>query len=270
MFDRLIRCFSLTVLYVLAQTTEDEWQWTSDSITTEATPTEYEHLTQTTEEATTEYENITQTTDEMTTAPSSTCPPVIDPHLLQELKNDILDQLLAAIADRFDALEERLSALSATEDKSVSPPVRLSWQIYENLRIPLTGWTRMFDEPFNHKTRSEDLSQSAGLCHNDTLVGATFNGTIVLAAAGPASVLSLNTNWNQPQQFGQVYWYKTTGKSFGFAPSSTIRQTSGDNEDLINTQRLSWLLDQNIGGYRVGALRSLHDNALWRKIIYCN
>ena len=91
-----------------------------------------------------------------------------------------------------------------------------------------------------------------------------------LAAVGPASILSLNTNWNQPQQFGQVYWYRTAGKSFGFAPSGTIRQTTADNEDLTNAQRLSWLLDQNIGGYRVGALRSLQDNALWRKIIYCN
>jgi hypothetical protein len=76
--------------------------------------------------------------------------------------------------------------------------------------------------------------------------------------------------WNQPQQLGQVYWYRTSGKSFGFSPSATIRQTSADNEDLNSPLRLSWLLDQNVGGYRAGTTRSLADNSLWHKVIYCN
>lgn len=259
MFDRFICCVSLIAVCISAQTTDDDWRWTTDMETTEPLTTEYEHG------------HGSVTTASMTTMPSSsTCPPAIDARLLEEMKKDILDQLLQAISEKFDSLEERISGLMESQEKSGSTPVQLNWQIYENLRVPLTGWTLVFDETFNHKTRNEDLNQVAGICQNEVLVGATFNGTIVLAAVGPATVLRQNTNWNQPQQFGQVYWYKTSGKSFGFSPTSTIRQTTADNEDLTSSQRLSWLLDQNMGGYRVGSVRSLHDNSQWRKIIYCN
>ncbi|CAF1033858.1 unnamed protein product [Rotaria sordida] len=184
-------------------------------------------------------EEITSTMTATTTA-SVTCPPSITREIVEETKKEIIDRILAIISNE---ITNKLEAIK------------------ENL-LTLTS--------YSHQTRIEHLNQTAGLCHNHVLVAATFNGSISLAAAGPASVLTLNTIWNQPQLFGQVYWYRTNGKSFGFSPLPTIRQTSADNEDLNSPLRLSWLLDQNIGGYRAGAIRSLPDNSIWHKVIYCN
>ncbi|CAF3659247.1 unnamed protein product [Rotaria sp. Silwood1] len=231
----------------------------------------------TTEEPT-EQDNFTAIQEITSTiAPSTTsttaCLPSITPEALEETKKEIIDTILLAISreitNKLEAIEARLSTLTCSNDKD-SSAVKLSWQIYENLQIPLIGWLRVFDQPYSHQTRSDHIAQIAGLCHDQVLVAATFNGSISLAAVGPASILTLNTTWNQPQLFGQVYWYRTHGKSFGFSPLATIRQTSADNEDLNSPLRLSWLLDQNIGGYRAGAVRSLTDNSMWHKVIYCN
>ena len=216
---------------------------------------------------------IQQITSTIATTSIPTCQSNITCDISEETKQEIIDTVLAAvsreIASQLEAIEARLSELVGSNNNT-EPPIKLSWQIYENLQIPLTGWLRVFDYPYSHKTRIADLNQVAGICHDEVLVGATFNETIVLAAVGPASVLTLNTMWNQAQQFGQVYWYRSNGMSFGFSPLSSIRQTSADNQDLDSPLRLSWLLDQNMGGYRAGAIRSLADNSLWHKVIYCN
>ncbi|CAF0892118.1 unnamed protein product [Adineta ricciae] len=227
---------------------------------------------QTTEEILVE-RNFTSTVTTTTTATSSTCPPSITPDMLEAAKREIIDSIYLAISrqvtGRLEAIEERLSALSCSSG-SPSPPIQLAWQIYENLQIKLNGWLLVFDQPYSHRTRTEDLNQIAGICRNDVLVAASFNKTISVAAVGPAKILTLNTTWNRPEQFGQVYWYRTNGKSFGFSPLSTIRQTSGDNEDLSSSLRLSWILDQNTGGYRAGTTRLLTNDSIWRKVIYCN
>jgi hypothetical protein len=231
-----------------------------------------------TTEKTFEQQNITETIEQMTstisTTSNTTCPSVITDEMLEEIKREIMEGVLRNISSelnsRLEELEELYGSLNCSKNNSTKTAIELSWQIYENLQIPLTGWLLVFDQPYSHKTRIDDLNQLAGICHNEVLVGATYNGSISLAAVGPASVLTINTVWNQAEQFGQVYWYRSSGKSFGFSPSITIRQTTGDNQDLDSPLRLSWLLDQNMGGYRAGATRSLADSSLWHKIVYCN
>jgi len=209
----------------------------------------------------------------MATTSNATCLPCITLDIIEEIKKEINHAFLFSISPeinrKLEAIEARLSALSCSNDNT-SSTIKLSWQIYENLQIPSTGWLLIFDQPYSYQTRTDDLNQIASICHNEVIVGATYNGSITLAAVGPASVLTTNTLWNQPQQFGQVYWYRTTGLSFGFSPNSFIRQTSADNEDLYSPLRLSWLLDQNMGGYRAGVTRSLANNLLWHKVVYCN
>lgn len=165
------------------------------------------------EECTTEH--VSADSNVTTITPSiSTCPPAVTPEMLDAAKREIIDSITSAISrhigDRLDALEARLSMLSCSSAPT-SPPVRLAWQIYENLQVPLHGWLRVFDQPYSHRTRTrtDDLSQLSGICHNDVLVAASFNNSISLAAVGPASVLTLNTAWNRPQLVGQVYWYQT-------------------------------------------------------------
>ena len=260
---RFFVCLSLIFAHVFCQTTEDTTEfWDSFNVTDYV-----EETTQSSEE------NLLTTIP--ITATTSTCPPSITIENLDEMKQEIINTIISdlslEISKKFEEMEARLSSTSCSKG-NVNPdkPLVLSHQIYENLHIPLTGWLNVFDQPYSHPTRTDDLNQLAGLCHNDVLVGATYKQSLVLAAVGPATVLSINTPWNQPQQFGQVYWYRTNGKSFGFSPDSVIRQTSGDTNDITNTKRLSWILDQNVGGYRVGSTRAIVDDSLWHKVVYCN
>jgi len=250
-------------------TTEEPLELNNESDTTQT----WQEFTT---EETSEEENFNTTQQITSTVPTmsnATFPSSITCDMLEEIKKEILDVVLLNISremnSKLEALEVLLSALNCSNNKT-SSAIELSWQIYENLQISLTGWLLVFDQPYSHKTRIDDLNQIAGICHNEVLIGATYNGSIILAAVGPASVLTINTPWNQPQQFGEVYWYRTNGLSFGFSPNSIIRQTSADNQDLDSSVRLSWLLDQNMGGYRAGVARSLANNSFWHKVIYCN
>ncbi|CAF3308789.1 unnamed protein product [Rotaria socialis] len=221
-------------------------------------------------------ENTLESLIDKSTVPSTTsaCPSTLDLTMLDDLKNEIINTIISTLSRDFTnqlaALEARLSTSNCYSNEKQTPKVELNRIIYESLIIPLNGWTLVFNRPYSHRTRTIDLAQIAGICRNEVIVAATVNGSIILAAVGPASVLTTNTTWNQPQQFGDVFWYRTPGKSFGFAPTFTIRQTQGDNEDLSNPLRLSWLLDQDLGGYRVGATRSLTDSSIWYKTIYCS
>ncbi|CAF3719515.1 unnamed protein product [Rotaria sp. Silwood1] len=220
--------------------------------------------------------NNTWTEQLMTTTPSTTyaCSSTLNSTMLDDLKNEIINTIISALSRDFTtqlaALETRLSTLNCCSNEQLPAKVELDWIIYENLIVPLNGWTLVFNQPYSHRTRSIDLVQVAGVCRNEVIVAASINGSILLAAVGPASVLTTNTTWNQPQKFGDVFWYRTSGKSFGFAPTFTIRQTQGDNEDLSSSLRLSWLLDQDLGGYRAGVTRSLAESSIWYKTIYCN
>lgn len=260
---RFFVCLNLILVCVFCQTTEEGTTeyWDEQLTTGDSLGTDY-------------VDDTTQSWQgNFTTTETTTCPPSISLDNLDEMKKDIINTIIAnlslEIANKIEEMEVRLSSIIRS-NTNPGKPLSLSWQIYENLQVPLNGWLRVFDQPYSHKTCITDLNQAAGICRNEVLVGATYNQSIVLAAVGPATVLSVNTLWNQPQQFGQVYWYRTNGKSFGFAPDSSIRQTLGDNYDLTNSQRLSWILDQDIGGYRVGSTRSFIDDSLWHKIIYCN
>lgn len=209
----------------------------------------------------------------ITTESNFICSECITNDIIEKTKNEIIDKIISTISYKVEKklkeIEIILSKLSCLNSPT-SSIIKLSWKIYENLNIPLTGWLLVFDEPYSHRTRIDHLTQLSGICHNDIIVAATFNGSISVAAVGPSTILTLNTSWNQVQQFGQVYWYRTSGKSFGFSPLSNIRQTPADNEDLNSPLRLSWLLDQDIGGYRAGSIRSLNNDSIWHKVIYCN
>jgi hypothetical protein len=277
---------NLILIHVFCQTTEDNLQFDTDFPTTQSWDqmiteeslelstnidksqlqeeiTTEEPLEKNTEDDTTEetskQEDFT-TAQQITSTVPTTCPPSITLDMLEKIKKEIIDAVLQTISSdinsTLEALEARLCTLDCLNN-NISSTIKLDWQIYENLQIPLTGWLSVFDQPYSHKTRIDDLNQIAGICHNEVLVGAT-------------SVLTINTMWNTPQQFGQVYWYRTKGQSFGFSPNAYIRQTSADNEDLNSSVRLSWLLDQNMGGYRAGVARLLGDSSLWHKVIYCN
>ncbi|CAF1354916.1 unnamed protein product [Adineta steineri] len=193
-----------------------------------------------------------------------------------ELKKTII-QMWNALNARLDILESRLSCLSNCSESEVSnstitPSIlRLAEKIYQNLTID-GNWRILYDQPYSHRTTRTNLLDAAKSCSNQVLVGARRNATIPeleLAAVGPVNVLQQQTVVNIPVKYGDVYWYSTTPKSFGFTPNNIVLQDFADTSNSFPALRLSWHLDQSHGGYRVGSKVDLNDNAIWRKVIYC-
>ena len=99
-----------------------------------------------------------------------------------------------------------------------------------------------------------------------------WDSTFYLGAFGLASEVHKSTVLNTPHLSNGAYWYFTSGKSFGFLKDDTLQQNpAGDTGDLNDNSRLSWHLDNSLGGFRAGAYTDLtikHNQRLFRKIIY--
>ncbi|CAF0887120.1 unnamed protein product [Rotaria sp. Silwood1] len=141
--------------------------------------------------------------------------------------------------------------------------------------VPLSSlnpsWNIIYDFPYSHGTTVEELRALRSQCKKHIIVGAIQgNSSMILkiAAMGPSEILSLDSPLNQPTKFGNVHWYLTQNKSFGFAPSSTtINCNLADYNEKDNAEnRLSWHLHGK-GGYRAGSVISLDGKNEWRKII---
>ena len=101
-----------------------------------------------------------------------------------------------------------------------------------------------------------------GSLENDPLL-------IVIACANCLNVTT-QTILNNPQFYGAAYWYFTINKSFGYSPTSTITQNDADLYDRDSNFRLSWHLDNFLGGYRLGNLTGLNENTTYSKKIFIN
>ena len=132
----------------------------------------------------------------------------------------------------------------------------------------LAGWTKFYDKPYKHATSSSDLQVPSSAEY--VFVGARSpDGTITLGAFGTRAAVLRATPLNTPHLHNGMYWYSTTGKSFGFAPTATIDQGSADTHYREDARRLSWFLDQSgWGGWRAGATLGLGSNTQWRKLVY--
>ncbi|RMZ97522.1 kinesin kif17, partial [Brachionus plicatilis] len=77
------------------------------------------------------------------------------------------------------------------------------------------------------------LCAAGGLANSDNLL---------LISCANCQVVLTPTIINSPVFLGSAYWYLTDGKSFGFAPDSTVNQHNADTHDTSSPYRLSWHL----------------------------
>ena len=74
---------------------------------------------------------------------------------------------------------------------------------------------------------------------------------------------------NTPNLSNGVYWYFTPGKSFGFLRDTELIQEPTVDIGTENADsRLSWNLDNGIGGDRAGLYSNLKYESVYRKLIY--
>lgn len=103
---------------------------------------------------------------------------------------------------------------------------------------------------------------------------AVASDNLLLVSCGNCFAVLTETPLNKPVLNNGAYWYLTDKKSFGFSPSSNIKQDNADWYDCdkarkkcTDDKRLSWWLSGR-GGARLGKI-SHHESSLnnYRKII---
>jgi hypothetical protein len=132
------------------------------------------------------------------------------------------------------------------------------------------GCSVCFDETYSTPTTSARIEACAG---SYLFVGArlTTDDKFELGAFAAAEDIKTKTALNTPHLANGVYWYFTPGVSFGFLNSTILLQNQADIATSDGKSRLSWHLDMNIGGERVGNHLELNQGAAYHKSIYsCN
>ena len=82
--------------------------------------------------------------------------------------------------------------------------------------------------------------------------------TLLLVSCGSCLDILTTTELNKPRLVNGAWWYFKPDKSFGFAPSSSIRQSSVDIFDCDSSwnckdsKRFSWYLLSGYTDWRLG------------------
>ena len=103
---------------------------------------------------------------------------------------------------------------------------------------------------------------------------AVGSSTIILAAAAPTAQVFTETVIDTPQLLNGTYWYYTlatncpTCGSIGFAPTNSITQNSADTSNVGDPLRMSWHLQDGIGGYRLGTEIGLNSSTDYLKQVW--
>ena len=136
------------------------------------------------------------------------------------------------------------------------------------------GFRLVYNYPYGHYTMNAEILNIRNQCTSNTLicVGGNRPSDSLLRVIACADCLSVTkqTVLNQPKFIGAAFWYFTDSKSFGFSPTSTIKQNIADDYDQESNLRVSWHLDVKDGGWRLGDLVRLNNDTNYYKKIFIN
>ena len=118
------------------------------------------------------------------------------------------------------------------------------------------GFKTVYDQLYSHKTTNQELYDIKSKCNKESIIcvgGSDGLNTLLLVSCGSCLDILTTTELNKPRLVNGAWWYFKPDKSFGFAPSSSIRQLSVDIFDCDSSwncndsKRLSWELDGSGG-----------------------
>ena len=104
------------------------------------------------------------------------------------------------------------------------------------------------------------------------VLGARYgaSGNFKLAAMGDYDAVFASRRWLRYSAYynSGTYWYFYSGRSMGFAPSSSVSLNYWDVYSYYDSTRMSWKLD----GYSGGRAGSISDSTsgLYKVVMYCN
>ena len=130
------------------------------------------------------------------------------------------------------------------------------------------GWELCWSGLYDDSDSMQNIFDSCTGTYIIYAAGETDADTYLLAAAGERSSVFTETARNETVENNGSFWYLNFGSngggsSMGFAPSSTITQSSADTYDLSDPLRLSWHTEEGdrscgaltvCGGWRIGTI----------------
>jgi len=131
------------------------------------------------------------------------------------------------------------------------------------------GFKTVYDQLYSNVTTNQELYDIKSKCNKESIIcvgGSDGLNTLLLVSCGSCLDILIITELNQPRLVNGAWWYFTPNKSFGFAPSSSIKQNGPDGFDCDvdahgnfrnckDSKRLSWFLNVD-GGWRLGLLNN--------------
>jgi hypothetical protein len=132
----------------------------------------------------------------------------------------------------------------------------------------LGAYTVCMDSLYRDSTTQAKLSACASNPDQYVVVGAKQEGSSTLALMAVARASEAFALHCDARLVNGAYWYNCDRNSFGFAGSSSISLSSADTAHDQCAYRLSWHVDQNVGGYRAGCTIGLNDDSKYYKQIY--
>ncbi|RNA22762.1 kinesin kif17 [Brachionus plicatilis] len=131
-----------------------------------------------------------------------------------------------------------------------------------------SGFSLVYNQNYYHVTTIAELINIKNQCSSNSVLcaagGLANSDSLLLISCANCHAVLTPTIINIPVFLGSAYWYLTDGKSFGFAPDSTIHQGNADIYDASSLFRLSWHLTGS-GGWRLGNISGLNSHNNYKK-----
>lgn len=124
--------------------------------------------------------------------------------------------------------------------------------------------------------QSDTLENIYASCTGDYILyagGATNADSYMLVAAGKRELVFYQTGYNETVAENGSYWYLNPNQSMGFAPNSTISQSSADVSNSSDPLRMSWHTGycgagKICGGWRIGSAVGLNSDNNYTRAIW--
>ena len=136
------------------------------------------------------------------------------------------------------------------------------------------GWTLFYEQTYGTTIGNSTTPIRPSGQYVILSAKAAGSSTITLAAAAPTSGVFTETAINTPQLLNGTYWYYTLATncdvcgSIGFAPSNSIIQNSADVSNVEDPLRMSWHLQADMGGWRLGDQIGLNSSTAYLKQVW--
>ena len=134
------------------------------------------------------------------------------------------------------------------------------------------GWTLFYEQTYGTTIGNSTTPIRPSGQYVILSAKAAGSSTITLAAAAPTSGVFTETAINTPQLLNGTYWYYTLATncgvcgSIGFAPSNSITQNSADVSNTEDPLRMSWHLQDGMGGWRLGTITNINDASYLKQV----